>query len=409
MLLAAPSLQAQDWPQWRGPHRDARATGFKAPKSWPEKLTQKWKVTVGSGVASPALVGDKLYVYTREGGDEILRCLNADTGKELWQDKNAVASPPRPASGFAKEFVGPRASPTVAEGKVVTLGARGLLSCYDAVNGKRLWQKNDIKGWPRFFTASSPIVVDGLCIAQLGGQEGGIAAYEVLSGNEKWKWTGDGPGYASPVMLTVDGIKMIIAETDSKIVALGATDGKLLWETPYAVPGRGGYNASTPIVEGNTVIYAGWGRGTRAAKLEKKDGMLAATELWKNDNGVQFNTPVLVRGMLYGLSENNTLFCINAETGKTAWTAPLAKGGAGGRGGGRRGGGGGYGSIVAAGDVLISLTPQGQLVVFQPSDKEFKQLASYKVAEGNTYAYPIVSGNRIYVQDKDSATLWTID
>jgi outer membrane protein assembly factor BamB len=283
-----------------------------------------------------------------------------------------------------------------------------LLSCYDAISGKKLWQKNDIKGWPRFFTASSPIIVDGLCIAQLGGQKGGVAAYELLTGNEKWKWIGDGPGYASPVLLTVDGTKAIIAETNSKLVALGAADGKLLWETPYAVSGRG-YNASTPIVEGDSVIYAGSGRGTRAVKLEKKDGMLAATERWKNDNGVQFNTPVLVRGMLYGLSESNTLFCINAETGKTAWTAPLAKGGASGPGGGRRGAMPGYGSIVAAGDVLMSLTPQGQLVVFQPSDKEFKQLASYTVAEGNTFAYPIVSGNRIFILDKDSVTLWTID
>jgi outer membrane protein assembly factor BamB len=369
---------------------------------------QKWKVTVGSGVASPALVGDKLYVFTREDGDEVIRCLHADTGKELWQDKNAVASPTRPASGFANEFVGPRASPTVADGKVVTLGARGLLSCYDAVNGKKLWQKNDIKGWPRFFTASSPIILDGLCIAQLGAKEGGVVAYDLMAGNEKWKWTGDGPGYASPVVLTVDSTSVIIAETNSKIVGLNVADGRLLWEIPFAVSGRG-YNASTPIVDGNTLIYAGSGRGTRAVKLEKKDGMLVATERWKNDNGVMFNTPVLVRGTLYGLSENNTLFCINAENGKTAWTAPPAKGNAGGRGGGRRGGGGGYGSIVAAGDVLMSLTPQGQLVVFQPSDKEFKQLASYKVAEGNTYAYPIVSGNRIYIQDKDSLTLWTIE
>src|SRR6202041_1210795 len=97
-----------------------------------------------------------------------------------------------PASGSNNEFVGPRASPTVADGKVVVLGARGALSCYDAAKGQKVWRKDDIKGWPRFFTSSSPIVVDGLVIAQLGGQSNGaVAAYELGTGKEKWKWTGD--------------------------------------------------------------------------------------------------------------------------------------------------------------------------------------------------------------------------
>src|SRR6516162_9540870 len=106
---------AQDWPQWRGPNRDAKATGFEAPKSWPKQLTQKWKVPVGDGVATPALVGDKLYVFTREGGDEIIRCLDAVTGKEIWQDKYEAQG----ATGPAARFPGPRSSPTVADGKVL--------------------------------------------------------------------------------------------------------------------------------------------------------------------------------------------------------------------------------------------------------------------------------------------------
>ena len=77
----------QDWPQWRGANRDAIAAEFKAPKTWPKELTQKWKVTVGEGVATPSLVGDKLYVFSRENGNEIIRCLNVADGRELWQDK----------------------------------------------------------------------------------------------------------------------------------------------------------------------------------------------------------------------------------------------------------------------------------------------------------------------------------
>src|SRR5687768_13688936 len=136
--LGANALLAQDWPQWRGPNRDAKAADFKAPKTWPNELIQKWKVFVGDGVATPALVGDKVYVFTREEGNELMRCLNAADGKELWQDKYESLG----ASGPAQSFSGPRSSPTVANGKVVTLGVRGMLSCLDAASGKVLWRKD---------------------------------------------------------------------------------------------------------------------------------------------------------------------------------------------------------------------------------------------------------------------------
>ena len=162
LLLSTSLSMAQDWPQWRGPNRDAHATGFQAPATWPKELAEKWKVKVGEGVATPALVGDKLYVFSREGKVEELRCLDAATGKEIWQDKYAAAA----VTGAAISFPGTRSSPTVADGKVVTLGASGTLSCFDAASGKLLWRKDEIKGaWPRFFASCSPLVVDGLCIA----------------------------------------------------------------------------------------------------------------------------------------------------------------------------------------------------------------------------------------------------
>src|SRR5262249_14370752 len=123
LLLAVGGICAQDWPQWRGPNRDAKATGFKAPENWPKELTQKWKVKVGSGVATPALVGDKLYVFSRDGENEVLRCLDAGNGNELWQEKYAEKFQAKADSGFP----GPRASPAVANGKVVTLGVNGIL------------------------------------------------------------------------------------------------------------------------------------------------------------------------------------------------------------------------------------------------------------------------------------------
>ena len=393
LAVSAGCALAQDWPQWRGANRDAKASGFTAPKTWPKELTQKWKVSVGLGDATPALVGDKLYIFARQGDDEVIRCLDAANGKELWQEKYAAQA----VSGPAAQHSGPRSSPSVADGKVVTLGVSGILTCVDAAKGKTVWHKDDFAGaWPRFYTASSPIITGGLCIAQLGGESsGGIVAYDLATGDQKWKWTGDGTAYASPVILTIDGTKMVVTLTAKKIVGIGVTDGKLLWEVPFPVQGRA-YNAATPIVDGATVIYAGSGRGTKAVKIEKTADGFAAKELWSNpDNAVQFNSPVLKGGQIYGLSQNGVIFCLDAKDGKTLWTAEL--------------GGKGFGSIVDAGSALLALTPKGDLTVFEPSDKEYKKVSSYKVADTETYAYPVVAGKGVFVKEKDSLTLWTID
>src|SRR5262249_35061448 len=148
---------------------------------------------------------------------------------------------------------------------------------------------------------------------------------------------------------------------------------------PFAPRQRMEYNAATPVGEGDTVMYAGSGRGVRAVKFEKKGDKLTPRELWKNtENSVQFNTPILKDGLVYGISARDTLFCINTKDGKTAWTAPIR---------GNRG----YGSLVDVGPALLALTPVGELNVFEPSDKKFTQLAKYKVADRDTYACPVAS------------------
>ena len=394
VVMIASCALAQDWPQWRGTNRDAKAAGFTVPKTWPKELTQKWKVTVGQGDATPALVGDKLYVFARQGGDEITLCLNAATGKEVWQDKYAAQA----ITGAPSSHPGPRSSPTVADGKVVTLGVGGILSCLDAATGKMLWRKDDFPGaWPKFFTAMSPIVVDGLCIAHLGKQgEGAIVAYDLAAGNQKWKWTGDGPAYASPVLMTVEGAKMIVAQTEKNIVAIAVADGKLLWEAPFAPQGMA-YNAATPIVDGQTIIYAGQGRGTRAVKIEKQGDGFAAKELWSNDQlAPQFNSPVLKDGLLFGLTDRGFFFCINAETGTTAWTDQTSHGR-------------GFCAMVDAGSVLLALPSNSELIAIKPDGKQYTELAKIKVSDTQTYAHPVVAGKRIFVKDQEAVTVWSIE
>ena len=167
ILVGATSVFGQDWPQWRGANRDGKVAGFTAPQTWPQALTQKWKMTVGAGDATPALVGDRLYVFVRQGDEEVTLCLSAADGKELWRDKYAAQA----VTGAAARHPGPRSSPAVADGKVVTLGVGGVLSCLDAATGKVVWRNEEFtKAVPQFFTATSPILVDGMCIAHLGGK-----------------------------------------------------------------------------------------------------------------------------------------------------------------------------------------------------------------------------------------------
>ncbi|MCX5676547.1 MAG: PQQ-binding-like beta-propeller repeat protein, partial [Planctomycetota bacterium] len=393
ILAGATCALAQDWPQWRGANRDGKVTGFTAPQAWPKELAQKWKTTVGSGDSTPALVGDKLYVFARQGDEEVTLCLSAADGKEVWKDKYAAQA----VTGPAARHPGPRSSPAVADGKVVTLGAGGVVSCLDAATGKVVWRKDEFpKVVPKFFTGMSPIIVDGMVVAHLGGQgNGAVVAFDLATGDAKWKWAGEAPMYASPVVLTADGVKQIVTLSEKSVVGLGAADGKLLWQIPF-VPQGMAYNAATPIIDGQTVIFTGSGRGTKAVKIEKAGDAFAAKELWSNDQvAPQFNSPVLKDGLLFGLTDKGNLFCLNAKTGQTAWTDATKRGGA-------------FASVLDAGSVLLALPSNSELIVFKPGDKQYDEVARIKVAESATYAHPLVAGNRIFVRDLDTVALLTI-
>jgi outer membrane protein assembly factor BamB len=394
-LVATSTFVSADWPQWRGADGQARVTDFKPPETWPKELTQKWNVNVGAGDATPALVGNRLYVFSRQGPDELTQCLDAGSGKQIWQDKY---QPGVTVTGAAGSHPGPRSSPAVADGKVVTLGVSGVVSCLDAETGKLLWRKDPYKSWPQFFTASSPIIVNDLCVAQLGGKSGGaIMAFDLATGNDKWKADTDGPAYATPALMTAGGIQQLVAQTDKSLIGVALSDGKLLWQLPTQ-PQRMSQNAVTPIVDGDVVIYSGQGKGTTAIRIQKQGDTWVPNQLWNNpDISSGFATPVLKDGHLFGLSNKASFFCLDATTGKTLWTAPARKG--------ERG----FGSIVDAGQSLLALTPSADLIVLKPSDKEFTELASIKISDAQPYAYPIASGNRLFIKGQDAVTMYAIE
>jgi outer membrane protein assembly factor BamB len=338
------------------------------------------------------------------GGDEVVTCLNAETGKEVWKEKYKAAPVTGAAAGFTEKFTGPRSSPAVGEGKVCTFGVAGVLSCFDAATGKIAWQK-ETKGKPQFYTSTSPLITGGKCIIHVGsggkgGGKGDLIAFDLANGGEKWKWSGDGPGYGSPVVATIRGVKQVVEQTDANLIGVGLDDGKLLWKTPLVV---GRYQTGTPIIDGDTVVCAG-----AAFTIEKSGDTFEAKQLWKERAPATYNTPVLKDGVLYGLTAaaaggkgggkgmaTTKLFAQDAKTGKDLWQDAAPRGEC--------------GAILDAGSVLLLLSSDSNLVAFKPDKDEFKEVAKYKVADTPTWAMPIITGKRIYVKDRDSLTLWTFE
>lgn len=277
ILISAGSVLAQDWPQWRGSNRDGKVSKFAMPEKWPAELTQKWKVTVGVGTDStPALVGDRLFVFTRQGGDEVILCLDAGTGEEKWRNNYEAEA----KTSADRSHPGPRSSPTVANGMVVTFGISGTLSCLDAATGNLKWRKNDFPGaLPRFNTAMSPIISDDLCVGQFGGQgNAAVVAYSLGTGEQKWKWDSPGASHSSPNVMTVEGRKMVVVMTANNVVGINIADGVLLWQMPFD-PGRG-RQCVTPIIDGQTVICCGGqGQGIKAVTIGKKGDGFVVDEL----------------------------------------------------------------------------------------------------------------------------------
>ena len=392
-LISSSNLFSQDWPQFRGIGRDSKVTGFKAPKAWPAELKQVWKVNVGFGDATPVLSGKRIYLAVRQNADEVILCLDAGTGKEIW--RSAYPSPA--VSGPSTSHPGPRSTPAISDGKIVTFGVSGILTCLDAATGKVLWKKeNPENAVPQFYTGMSPLIVDKICIAHTGTKDKGqVVALDLTTGNEKWKWEGDGPAYSSPSLMISDKQKYIIVQTEKNLMALSLADGKLQWQVPTPVQQRF-YNAASPYINGQIIYYTGQGTGTKALQVNKEGGKFVTKELWSNPEiGTKWNTPVLKDGFLYGFTDQKRLFCIDASTGKTAWNDNTVNSD--------------FATIVDCGTVIIGLPSTGNLIVMKPDPKAYSEVSKYKVAETPVYAFPVISGNTIYVRDSENLMMYRLE
>ena len=388
-LLAASFSPAADWPQWRGPARDGRAT-LAARAAYPENLTPAWKVAVGEGHSSPVVLGDKVCVFAREGEEEALQCLDLATGRRLW--RQAYPAPYTMNSAAASHGKGPKATPAVAGGRVFTFGISGILSAFDLATGRLAWRKEFGAQYgqtsPIYGTAQSPVVDGDRVIVHVGGPgRGALTAFDTATGAVRWAWAGDGPAYASPVVATLAGVRQVVTFSESFLVGVSADRGELLWKLPFTTPWV--QNAVTPIVDGDTVVYSGLDHPVRAVRVVRKGAAWAAEPRWESaEVSAYMSTPVLEGGRLFGLShkKRGQLFCLDAATGRVVWLGE-----------GRQGD---NAALVAGGGQVFALTTGGELLVFPQKGDAAPAARSWRVAESPTWAHPVVTDDGVLVKDR---------
>ena len=399
-LLAFP-LHAQrpaaDWTQWRGVNRDGVAAAPSDAAAWPAQLTQKWKLEVGLGYATPLVVGNRIYQFARKGEREVMMAIDADSGKVLWETGHTAAF--TPMSAAAVHGPGPKSTPVFANGRLYSIGMTGIVTAYDAASGKQLWQKPGSAAVPMYTTHSfSPIISGQNVIFHLGGHdEGAITAFDSNSGDVRWTWRGDGPGYGSPVVAEFGGTRQIVTITQGKLVGIDVANGALLWERAFVSPNF--TNSTTPIVAGDLlVVSSGNGPPTSAYRVTKKGTQWVVDTAWENpDVPMRLSDAVVAGDVLFGISTRNAgqYFGVDVKTGKTLWTSE-----------GRQAG---HAAIARSGDLLFSLEEDGELIVARNSRTAFEPIHKYKLSDAATWAQPSYSGNRVFVKDVSTLALWTLN
>jgi outer membrane protein assembly factor BamB len=348
-LLAAEVGRGDDWPQWRGPKRDGvwRESGIV--EKLPPQLPVKWRTRIGGGYAGPAVAAGRVYVTERvlqqgdrnpddpfsknpvQGGERLI-CLSADTGQLLWKlEYPCVYRISYPS--------GPRATPTVHDGKVYALGAMGNLFCLEAAHGSLLWSKNyliefgaEINTWG---TSSAPLV-DGQKLIALAGGTGGacVVALDKDTGKEIWRsLDAKDPGYAPPAIVEAGGKRQLIIWTPEALQALDPESGRLYWRQPFSL--NSGLSIPTPIFDPgeNLLFVTAFFNGPLMMKLDGDKP--AAALLWKGKSNSEMETdglhsimctPVFNAGHIYGVCSYGQLRCLEARTGKRVWETVQATG-----------------------------------------------------------------------------------
>ena len=390
LLLCLTWIQAQgeDWPQFLGPSRSGVYAGPEIDISWaktgPPLL---WKADVGQGFSSPVVARGRVILFHRLANRAVVESLDAATGRRIWSADYPTDY--RDDFGFDE---GPRATPAVAGERIYTLGAEGLLQCLDFATGKRIWSVDlrqkfgAVKGF--FGAACSPLVDGDRVLVNAGGTNGaGIAAFAAANGKVLWTATDDEAGYSSPVMATAGGARRALFFTRNGLVDIDPADGKIRFRFSWRSRSHASVNAAVPIVVGNLVfLSASYGTG---ATLLEIDGT-RVKQLWASDDALSnhYATSVYRDGYLYGYhgrqEYGQSLRSVEFKTGKVQWNVDRF----------------GAGTVTLAGDRLVLVRENGELVIARASPQEFHPLARAQLLPATVRAYPAIADGRLYVRNE---------
>lgn len=370
------------WSDFRGAARDGRSSEA-VRTDWPSGgLPRLWKQPIGLGYASFVVADGRAFTIEQRRRQEAVAAYDVESGRELW------------TNAWDGEFVetmggdGPRATPTIHEGRVYALGALGELRCLDAATGAVVWRRNILEDngaanleWGM---SGAPLVVDDKVIVLPGGSGGkSVVAYDKATGEEIWRSLDDRQAYVSPMLATIAGVRQVLVVTATRAVGLSPDEGALLWEFPW--PTSQGINVAQPVLLGRDRVFlsASYGQGAAVFEVTRAGDRLATREVWANSRMKnKFTTSLLHEGHLYGLDEA-ILACIDAETGELKW----------------KGGRYGYGQVILADGHLIVLAENGDLALVRATPERHDELARVPAIEGKTWNHPVLIGGRLLVRN----------
>ena len=378
-------LRPGDWPEWRGPNRDGISTESGWQTAWPEGGPEvMWEASVGMGYSSVSVVGGRVYTMGYVDANDIVWCLDADTGGEIW--KHTYPSK-------KGRYPGPRATPTVDGDLVFTLSLEGKLFCLNAADGSVRWQV-DVKEFGakqtkirvRWGFSSSPLVLGDLVILDVGK----VLAFERDKGTLRWQCGEEEAGCSSAVVVGFGGKTYVTSFNPYGLILVDAANGKEFARHEWPDP-HGGLKVATPIVADDRIFIStcknNKGHETIGLFEVNEDGLKL---LVKNSNiGTHVASCVLWGGYLYGfdgyLSAKGSLKCLDFDTLEVKWAQEGLK----------------VGSLMVADGKLIILCGDGNLICAEASPVGFKQLAGAKVLSGKCWTQPVLIGGRIYCRDND--------
>ena len=389
--LAQSAAVGGDWPQILGPARNGQAVGETLQAGrFQESPKVNWSYSLGTGFAGPAVVGDRVIVFHRQGDQERVESLSASTGKRQWQ----TSFPASYQGGFNPDD-GPRCVPTVVDGRIYLFGAHGDLYCVDLKTGKKQWSRDvygDFSGDDGYFGAgSTPLVSGQKLLVNVGGRgDAGLVAFDVKTGKTVWKTGREAASYSSPALTTLGGREVAIFVTRMNVVAVDPTTGKEYFRFAFGKQGPT-VNAATPLVfDDHLFVTASYGIGAQLQKISLKE----ARSVWSDDQimSSQYSTAVYHDGYLYGTHGREDvgtaqLRCVQARTGKVMWSQADF----------------GVAHSILAGKHLLLLNSRGQLTLAIASPERFQKLHQHRVVRGTTRALPALSNGRLFLRTSNGA------